>query len=47
MKEGEKILSDSNKEFYLAKVKKLSDLAPKDKLEELNQICKIIEEKKP
>lgn len=45
MKEGENVLSDSNKGFYLAKLEKLNVICPKEKAEELKKLCEIVESK--
>jgi hypothetical protein len=45
MKEGEKVLSDSNKGFYLSKIDKLQEISPKEKDEELKNIRTIIEKR--
>jgi hypothetical protein len=45
MKEGERILSDVNKGFYLDKIAKLQHISPTEKNEELINIRTIIESK--
>ena len=44
MKEGENILSDSNKGFYLGKLDKLKEICPPSKFDEWQSLRNVVQE---